>query len=111
MDPCPFCHITRGRLGATDLRLLGDDIWSFQPLNPVTQGHRLVVPSLHVPDAVAEPWLTGKVMEKAARLAAEVGSSNIISSVGVEATQTVFHLHVHVVPRRAGDGLRLPWSL
>jgi histidine triad (HIT) family protein len=35
---------------------------------------------------------------------------NIITSAGSDATQTVFHLHLHVVPRRAGDGLALPWT-
>jgi histidine triad (HIT) family protein len=43
-------------------------------------------------------------------MAAETGPCNIITSVGAEATQTVFHLHLHVVPRRFGDGLALPWT-
>ena len=37
-------------------------------------------------------------------------SANLITSIGAAATQTVFHLHVHVVPRHEGDGLLLPWS-
>jgi histidine triad (HIT) family protein len=47
----------------------------------------------------------------AGKIAAASGiDCNIITSVGSAATQTVRHLHVHVVPRRRGDGLQLPWS-
>jgi len=44
------------------------------------------------------------------RVRRRVGPCNVITSVGREATQSVFHLHVHVVPRREGDGLALPWT-
>ncbi len=49
-------------------------------------------------------------MRHAAELAAEVGDCNVITSRGAAATQTVRHLHVHVVPRRQGDGILLPWT-
>jgi histidine triad (HIT) family protein len=49
-------------------------------------------------------------MSRAAQWARTCGDANLITSVGSAATQTVFHLHVHVVPRRAGDGLALPWT-
>jgi histidine triad (HIT) family protein len=82
----------------------------FSPLNPVTRGHVLVVPSVHVPHAAFDPKFTAEVMRCAAELADVVGDCNIITSVGPAATQTVEHLHVHVVPRRPGDGLPLPWT-
>jgi histidine triad (HIT) family protein len=82
----------------------------FSPLNPVTRGHVLVVPSVHVPHAAFDPKFTAEVMRCAAELADVVGDCNIITSVGPAATQTVEHLHVHVVPRRPGDGLLLPWT-
>lgn len=78
------------------------------PLNPVTEGHVLVIPRWHVVDAVQEPQVTADVMRCAAELAER--PCNIITSSGGEATQSVFHLHVHVVPRREGDGLALPWT-
>ena len=49
-------------------------------------------------------------MRRAAELMAERPAANLITSKGREATQSVFHLHVHVVPRAAGDGLPLPWT-
>jgi histidine triad (HIT) family protein len=52
--------------------------------------------------------VTAAVMRRAAELATP--PCNIITSAGTEATQTVFHLHVHIVPREAGDGLELPWG-
>ncbi|HEY3477867.1 MAG TPA: HIT domain-containing protein, partial [Streptomyces sp.] len=70
----------------------------------------LVVPRVHVADAGVDPDVTAAVMRRAAELAGVVESANIITSVGAAATQTVFHLHVHVVPRRVGDGLALPWT-
>ncbi|OHT47970.1 hypothetical protein BKG71_25700 [Mycobacteroides chelonae] len=36
--------------------------------------------------------------------------ANVITSIGPDATQTVFHTHIHVVPRRENDGLHLPWT-
>jgi histidine triad (HIT) family protein len=108
MAECPFCARITGH--AYD----AGDQWSvtFEPLNPVTPGHRLFVPRTHVADALAYPEITGYVMQYAARWAAghRVGACNLITSCGAAATQTVFHLHVHLVPRRGGDGLHLPWT-
>lgn len=83
----------------------------FEPLNPVTLGHRLVVPKGHVKDALEKPFVTALVMEDAATWAkAMAPACNIITSVGREATQSIFHMHIHIVPRWGGDGLSLPWT-
>jgi histidine triad (HIT) family protein len=91
-------------------------VFVIEPVLPVTPGHALVVPRRHVADALEDPALTGDVVRLAAVYARSlrlsgVEACNIITSVGPEATQSVFHLHVHVVPRREGDGLPLPWSV
>lgn len=105
---CPFCD--RIEAGEFDYH----DVWSvaFQPLNPVTPGHFLVVPREHKTSALAGPSHLGHAMRFAAELAGQMDLEhvNLITSAGELATQTVFHLHVHVVPRRADDGLALPWS-
>lgn len=86
-------------------------IIAFRPLNPVTAGHRLLVPKRHISSSSWTPMVTGSVFEAAARYARNrYDSFNLITSVGAPATQTVEHLHVHVVPRWPGDGLKLPWS-
>lgn len=104
-----FCDIIRGDAPATFVEQWREAI-AIVPLNPVTQGHVLVIPRQHVDDAAEDVTTTMITMRYAALVARLMKPCNIITSVGAEATQTVFHLHIHVVPRRAGDGLLLPWS-
>ena len=103
---CVFC----GRVGRGEYQGLGDEVGCFEPLNPVTPGHLLVIPLAHTPNAAADPGLAAKTMRAAAEQAGKHEAANIITSIGREATQTIEHLHLHVVPRRAGDGLSLPWT-
>lgn len=108
MSGCPFCR--RIANGEFDTAYFADVV-SFEPLNPVTPGHRLFVPCVHVEDAAESPGTTSAVMMAAATAARELGNDcNLIASVGPAATQTVRHLHIHLVPRRPGDGLALPWT-
>jgi len=103
---CPFCNreLIKSKISFVD------DCMVFEPLNPVTKGHLLVVPVRHVDDFTSNMEVTASVMETAARIARDKGGSfNLITSKGIEATQTVFHMHVHLVPRREKDNLSLPW--
>lgn len=108
---CPFCNIINGQAEATVL-----DQWpsaiAIAPLNPVTTGHVLIIPKKHVANYMTDPVISAKTMAAAADYAFNyrVGSSNLITSAGVDATQTVQHLHIHIVPRAKGDGLPLPWT-
>lgn len=108
MADCPFCE----RIARNDFDPFTADsmVVSFEPLRPVTQGHLLVVSRSHIVSAAADPITAGACMHKAAAIARMMPAANIITSIGEAATQTVQHLHVHVVPRYPGDGLRLPWS-
>src|SRR6185369_2606064 len=80
------------------------------PLNPVVDGHILFIPTLHVADFTEDPAVSSSVMFRAAQWAEFGGDCNLITSKGKDATQSVFHAHLHLVPRRAGDGLSLPWD-
>lgn len=106
---CVFCNLIdeqRHHGGAHGI------VW-FTPLNPVVPGHLLVVPQKHVTDASEDPITTARTMERAAILLQTRYSgqdANLITSIGEAATQTVRHLHIHIVPRVAGDGLHLPWT-
>ena len=106
MSTCPFCEIVARRAPATIVQWW-EGAMAIIPLNPVVPGHLIVIPNRHVPDALTDPALTGHVMECAVKVA--TAPCNLITSVGQEATQSVFHLHIHVVPRAADDGLALPW--
>lgn len=99
-------------MGPSKILMESDDTYVITPINPVTEGHVLVIPFKHVSDASVNIHLTGATFRDAAEYARTKGieSYNLITSVGVAATQTVGHLHVHLVPRRDGDGLKLPWS-
>lgn len=110
MSECVFCSIAAGAAPANVVREWPDAI-AFTPRSGgCTPGHVLVIPRIHVPDAGADPAVTAAVMARAAELASALPAVNIITSRGAEATQTVGHLHLHVVPRRQGDGLPLPWT-
>jgi len=107
---CVFCE----RIQNGEYDAIGDKpevVW-FEPLNPVAPGHLLFVTSHHVESAITGPYEAAMAVESAASYAKVNGltSCNLITSAGIEATQTVFHLHVHLVPRRANDGLALPWT-
>jgi len=104
---CVFCEIVARRTPATIVAEWPGAL-AIQPLNPVTRGHLLVIPRQHVADALEDPSVTAATFLCAALIADR--PVNLITSAGSVATQTVFHLHVHVVPRRAGDGLTLPWT-
>lgn len=105
---CPFCEIVAGRAPAQVFHEW-DDAIAIVPLNPVTEGHLLVIPKVHVADVGHDPEVSAATMRRAAELAATQWC-NVITSRGKVATQSVFHLHVHVVPRREDDGLALPWT-
>jgi histidine triad (HIT) family protein len=106
---CVFCAIVAGDSPATVVREWPDAI-AIRPRGGVNAGHVLVLPRVHVPDAGADPDVAAAVMRRAAELMAGHDAANIITSRGRAASQTVFHLHVHVVPRTAGDELPLPWT-
>lgn len=107
-DPCVFCD----RVGHREYDHANAWAVAFQPLNPVTPGHFLVIPRAHVVSALESPNEAARAMHLAAELAANMGmdAANFITSAGSAATQTVGHLHIHVIPRAWNDGLALPWT-
>ena len=112
---CIFCRIVAGELPATIIR---DDerTVAFMDINPATRGHALVVPRRHVRDLleIGREDLTATLaaaQELAQRAVDRLGAAgvNLLNSCGEAAWQTVFHFHIHVIPRYEGDPLRLPW--
>jgi len=102
---CPFCHIPREERFYDGSLVFG--IWDSHPASP---GHALLVPKRHVPtwfDASPEEQAELLAAIDAARAAIEKDHDpdgyNIGVNIGAAAGQTVFHLHVHVIPRYAGD--------
>lgn len=107
-EGCPFCQ----KIVDKSIEQIGvSGVYHFEPLNPVTPGHRLFITEYHYERADEAPGATGALFEWASWWAAErTGDFNLIVNAGADASQTVPHLHVHYVPRCAGDGLQLPWT-
>lgn len=109
MSDCIFCEIVAGRAPATVVKSWPAAL-AIVPLGPVVEGHTLVLPRVHVGDFTEDAFVSAVTAQYAAELAAEMGGPmNLITSKGREATQSVFHLHMHLVPRAKDDGLALPW--
>lgn len=116
-DPdCIFCKIIAGELPA---QIVDQDehTIAFMDISPATRGHALVIPRRHSRDLLEiEADDLGATMSAAQRLARRAGERlgadgiNLLNSCGRAAWQTVFHFHIHVIPRYEGDPLRLPWT-
>jgi histidine triad (HIT) family protein len=115
MADCLFCKIVAGEIPST--RVDEDErTVAFMDINPATRGHLLVVPREHSADLLeVSPEDLSACARMAQRLAARVRDKlgadgvNLLNSCGPAAWQTVFHFHLHVIPRYDGDPLRLPW--
>jgi histidine triad (HIT) family protein len=115
MDDCLFCKIVAGELPAE--KVAEDErTVAFMDINPATRGHLLVVPRKHARDLLdIEPDELAAVTQAAQRMTGRVVETldadgvNLLNSCGSAAWQTVFHFHIHVIPRYEDDPLRLPW--
>lgn len=115
-NSCAFCAIARGEDRSVEL-VCEDQNWiAFFPLDPATPGHTLVIPRQHISDLwEAEPALASELINAAIRVGRAINKSlepegmNLITSSGTVAEQTVFHLHLHVVPRWRRDGFGDIW--
>ncbi|MEA2209644.1 MAG: histidine triad family protein [Solirubrobacteraceae bacterium] len=115
-DPdCIFCKIAAGELPAT---IVDEDerTISFMDIAPATRGHALVIPREHTPDLLsvdaedlAAVGLGAQRLASRAKDRLGADGVNLLNSCGAIAFQTVFHFHVHVIPRYEGDSVRLPW--
>lgn len=116
-DPdCPFCEIVQREDRDAREVYRDEHVVAFFPLEPATLGHTLVVPRQHIPDIWALDEATAERLAVATtRVSAAVKKAlqpeglNIIQSNGKAATQTVLHLHVHIVPRWENDAIGRIW--
>ncbi len=114
-DDCLFCGIIAGEVPAA---LVDSDehTVSFMDINPATRGHALVVPRKHATDLLdisdddlARTMLAARRLARRMESVLEPDGYNLLNSCRPAAWQTVFHFHVHVVPRYEDDPLKLPW--
>ena len=115
-DPdCLFCKILAGELPAT---IVDEDerTVAFMDINPATRGHALVIPREHARDLGAIPAedlaacaVTAQRVAEKAKANLGAAGVNLLNAYGAAAWQTVFHFHIHVIPRYEDDPLSLPW--
>lgn len=114
---CTFCAIATGDAPAAIVHR-DDRTVAFMDINPVTPGHTLVIPRAHAddlwdvsPDDAAAVMVSAHHVAAKLRAALEPHGLNLFQATRAEAFQTVFHLHVHVLPRWAGDldVAAVPW--
>ena len=111
---CIFCKIVAGELPA-EIVQEDEHTIAFMDINPWTRGHALVIPRHHSRNLYEAPDADlGHALTAAKRLALTMRDRlgcdgvNLLNSCEAAAWQTVFHLHVHVIPRYDDDPLRLP---
>jgi histidine triad (HIT) family protein len=113
VSDCVFCKIVRGEAPAH--RICEDDrTIAFMDVNPVTEGHVLVVTKEHfttvfeaTPEALLAVMLTAKRLAHAIRVVLDPAGLMVFQLNGAAAFQSVFHYHMHLVPRAAGEPLSL----
>jgi histidine triad (HIT) family protein len=117
VDPCVFCAIVAGTAPAE--RVYEDaSVVAIMDIHPAATGHVLVIPKHHSPDLWhIQPADAAKTMAASVQVAGMIRRAldpdgiNLVHATGRAAWQTVFHFHLHLVPRREGDGLVPPWPL
>ena len=114
-EDCLFCGIVAGDVPGQIVDS-DENTVAFMDINPATRGHALVVPRNHSADLMEIPdedlsntMVAAKRLARRMREVLEPAGFNILNSCGSAAWQTVFHFHVHVIPRYEDDPLRLPW--
>ena len=112
-DACIFCGIVAGALPAA--KLYEDEVtMAFMDINPLAEGHCLVIPKVHCADLLAAgDDVAAAVGRSTARVARAVKAAlqpdglNVFQATGEAAGQTVFHLHFHILPRSADDAFTI----
>ncbi len=113
---CIFCKIVAGEIPCFKLHEDAATL-AFMDINPANGGHALAIPREHWEDIHSVPdELLAATASTAKRVAAAIAASlapdgiNLVQANGPGAAQSVFHFHMHVLPRRNGDELKINWG-
>ncbi len=116
MENCIFCKIANGEIPSATL-YEDEDFRVILDLGPAAKGHALLIPKAHaanlyeLPDDLAQKAiLAAKKTAAALQKGLEADGLNVVQNNGEAAGQTVFHFHMHLIPRRKGDGAGVSWT-
>ncbi len=114
---CIFCKIIAGEIPSFKL-FEDENTLAFMDINPASTGHALVIPKEHAADvysvseaAISQTVKTAKMIALAIDRTLNPDGLNLLQCNGPAAAQSVMHFHMHVLPRREGDELKLNWGL
>lgn len=113
MTDCIFCKIANKEIPGK-IVYENEHVLAFLDINPVARGHTLVIPKKHAEDIFElDDGSAEEILKAAKKIATAIGQSlgaagvNLLNANRKEAGQTVFHFHMHVIPRYAGDSIRV----
>ena len=116
MDNCIFCKIAGGEIPAATL-YEDENFRVILDLGPASKGHALILPKAHAAniyeisdELAAKAMILAKKMARVMTDALHCDGFNIVQNNGEIAGQTVFHFHMHLIPRYKGDGVGLTWT-
>lgn len=116
MDNCIFCKIANGEIPSATL-YEDEEFRVILDLGPATKGHALILPKAHAAniyeiseDMAAKAMVLAKKMATKMTKALNCDGFNIVQNNGEPAGQTVFHFHMHLIPRYKGDEAGITWS-
>lgn len=116
MDNCIFCKIANGEIPAATL-YEDEDFRVILDLGPASKGHALILPKTHAADIyelsdemAAKAMILAKKMAAIMTEALKCDGFNIVQNNGEPAGQTVFHFHIHLIPRYINDGVGITWT-
>lgn len=116
-EDCIFCKIVAGEIPC--FKLYEDEhTLAFMDINPANRGHSLAIPKAHTPNLLESPdetlavtVATARKVARAVQMTVNPDGLNLVQANGPGAAQSVFHLHMHVIPRFTGDNLMLNWGI
>jgi histidine triad (HIT) family protein len=116
-DPdCVFCKIVAGKIPCAKIYEDGETL-AFMDINPVHDGHCLVIPKAHhasvfdtPPDVFAAVARSTVKVAKAVKHTIALDGLNLLQANGPAAAQSVMHFHIHILPRRRDDDLKMNWT-
>ncbi|MBR0119673.1 MAG: HIT family protein [Eubacterium sp.] len=116
MENCIFCKIIAGEIPSATV-YEDDDVKAILDVNPAARGHVIVLPKKHASDVfsisdedLSKAICVAKKIAIAVKEAYKCDGVNILQNNGEAAGQTVFHLHIHVIPRFEGDTISVKWK-
>lgn len=116
-DDCIFCKIVAGEIPC--FKVYEDErTLAFMDINPANRGHALAISKEHAPnlyeaspETLAATAMTARKVARAVDTTLKPDGVNLVQANGPGAAQSVFHLHIHILPRYGGDELKLNWGI